>query len=158
MAEEEYTLMDELGRKTMDALATLLTDLDRGAITRPQASYAISVLFQATSGLVGTDCFDLISEASKQVNDGMHLDRARRIFIRMGDGTRPTELILIEYQYGEAQLTIKRAVSPIFAGTVEWTQSKSAQFDHELDPFGAAHERFLGYARALTKQGFTEIE
>ncbi len=154
---EDYTLIDELERKALDALSRILSDFDAGAISQPAAAFALRTLFDAVSGLVGADTFDLISEASKKVNETQHNDQQRRLFVHASG----TDFCLLEYQYGEAEITVKRgSVAMESAGArIKWHRDSKATFEDEPNPFEAAAARFKQYAETMQNNfGFVEIK
>lgn len=59
-------ITEELNRKAMDALASIVEDHENGIITAAQASTGIRGVFDSVSGLVSQPVFDLISSAASQ--------------------------------------------------------------------------------------------
>ena len=59
-------LIDELNLKTTIAVMGIVEDERRGIITKAQAATAMKGIFDAVSGLVSQDTFDLISAASEE--------------------------------------------------------------------------------------------
>jgi hypothetical protein len=152
MPNEEYSLTDELERKTMDALSRVLADYEQGAISQPSAAVALRTLFDATSGLLSGECFNLLSEASKMVSgDGVRFDLVRRFFIHENG-----EFALIEYQYGEAVITLRKGKRS--GDGFVWARESRATFDDQPNPFEVAKERFDGYAQSMVRLGFKELK
>ena len=60
-AQTYPTIAEELHRKTLSAIATLLAKRETGAITEWEYYIAIQALFEAVSGLVPQDVFELLS-------------------------------------------------------------------------------------------------
>lgn len=149
---ESYTLADELDRKTLDALASILTQVSEGVASRAEADFGLRILFQAVSGIVSGEAFDLMSKASKELQE---YDRTsvRRVLLK------PPEVVLIEYQFGEPRLTLKRGelVHSSVGHSIQWHIDKVASYEHEINPFEAAHARFKGYSDVLLRQGFIEV-
>lgn len=151
---ETFNLQDELDRKTLDALATLVSEVESGAISRSEADFALRILFQSVSGLVSNEAFDLMSKASAELSRHERFS-LRRVFLK------GREVVVLEYQYGEACVTLKRgriAGDSDGRETLRWDADKVATFEHELNPFEAAHVRFNGYADVLLRQGFVEVK
>lgn len=55
------TIAEELHRKTVNAIVTLLEKRERGEISEWEYYIAITALFEAVSGLVPEDVFELLS-------------------------------------------------------------------------------------------------
>lgn len=154
MVDTSINLRDELERKTLEALARVVSDFERMAISQAQARLALDILFAATSGLTGGETFNLVSQASAEINAESKRDYARRFFVH----PNKKELLLLQYAYGEAEVTIKRGKYPMKSGEVNmWERSSRATFQNEPDPFETAAIRYREYADALLRQGFQEI-
>lgn len=155
MAEAEFDIATELEGKTLDVLARIVSDYEQGAVSQPQASFALQAVFNTTSGLVGDEVFNFISTASAEVNKDQGRDLIRRFFVN----PEKAEMVLVEYQFGEAGVTLKRGPYPRDPKQVNaWERESHATFEHEANPFEAARVRFVGYADALTRAGFQEIK
>lgn len=155
MNETDYSFTDELGRKTLDAVATVMTDLEQGAMRPDQASIAVKAVFQAVSGLVGKDIFDLLSQASKEIQGGLEAVTTRRIFID------PAKRVVfqVEYEQGSAQSTFRVGRLPDSIGAeMTWQRESRSEFQDRANPFAAAHEHFQLTAKALKERGFVEIK
>lgn len=147
-------LGEELERKTLEALARVVSDYETGAVSQPQARYGLQLIFTTTSGLVGNEAFDLVSQASAQINEQPTRDMVRRFFVHPTKG----EMVLLSYQYGEAEVVIKRCKYPRKASDVNaWDRTSKATFETEVNPYEAAKDRFVGYAASLCRVGFQEI-
>ena len=154
MENAEIIKGEELERKTLEALSTILNDYEQGAISQPTASYALRSVFHATSGIVGNETFELMSNASKEVNADEGRDVVRRVFFNPDK----KELVLLEYQFGEAEVVLKRGKYPMTSSQVNiWDKSSKATFESEINPFEAARKRFTGYADSLLRAGFQEM-
>lgn len=154
MEDQLYNLSDELERKTLEALSSLLEDFEQGIVSPSQAACGLRALFTATSGLVSKDIFEMMSTASAQINARTHEDVRRRVFANAKQRT----LVVIEYCYGNKGVTFKRCVYPTSANDVgRWEKNETASFADQTNPYEAAHERFEGYARVLQRHGFQEL-
>jgi hypothetical protein len=141
----------ELERKTLEALAVVLNDYEQGAISQPTAAYALRSIFTVTSGLAGGDTFDMISQASALVEADAKRDVQRRFYVHPGE----KEVIAITYQFGEAEVGLRRG--SLKGGQLRWTRESQATFQEEVNPFEAARHRFEGYADQLKRLGYEEI-
>lgn len=59
-------LVRELNLKAMTAISNLLSDYDRGLISRAQANTGCRAVFDTVSGLVSSDTFEYISMAANE--------------------------------------------------------------------------------------------
>jgi len=151
---QEINLTEELERKTLDALALVMTEYQTGGISQPTAAFALRAIFVATSGLAGNEVFDLTSKASAEIDKDAKRDMVRRFFVHPA----AQEMVLLEYQFGEAEVTLKRGRYPRQPNQVNlWEKSSRATFEHEVNPFEAARQRFTGFADSLARKGFQEI-
>lgn len=148
---ESFNVIDELDRKTLDAVAQILVDLGQGSIAQPQASYAIKVLFMATSGLAGKEAFDLVSQASAEIEAQRGIHALRRFFVQ------GQKVALLEYQFGESEVKVKRGLIQTSPAGIRWERASVAMFEDQPNPFESARERFDGYAASLVRAGYQEV-
>ena len=154
MEEQTFNLADELERKTLDVLSRIVSDFEQGAISQPSARFALRILFDTTSGLVGDEAFYLVSAASEMINAEPDTDMAKRFFVNQAK----QEIVLLTYQFGEAQVGLKRGSLPKDSRKAVWERESKATFETETNPFEAARVRFKGYAESLLRHGFMEIK
>ncbi len=154
MTEPDYNPTEELERKTLDVLARILHDYEQGIVSQAQASHSLRAIFDTVSGLVGTEVFDFISEASAHVDADQKKDKLRRFFVHPSR----KEIVAIEFQYGETGVSLKLGKFPDpEAEGFDWSRKSHATFEDELNPFEAAKQRFDGYADSLSRAGFKEV-
>lgn len=146
-AEQLHELVDELNRKALGSLERILNDHELGAISRGEAKVALACLFDAVSGLVGPDVFDMISEASQELSAQAGTTTCTRMYVNP-EGT----IVLLEYVFGEPKVVVRTRVS--CQPDAEWTKVAEQTFEGELIPFDAAKKRMDGYGEALVRQGY----
>lgn len=145
--QPSFDLRDELNRKASDTLAQILQDHGCGVSSHVEARASIAALFSAISGLVDKEVFELISEASAEINKDTAAHAYRRLF------TNGSRLVSLEYQWGEAQITLKIATH----GNLNWESCKVISFGDEANPFAAAKDRFDQYVSSFIRQGYEEL-
>ena len=79
---DAQTLIDELNLKVTTSIIGICDDQRLGVITGAQANTAIKAVFDAVSGLISQDNFDLISAASEEFK---HEKGMEATFIKNGD-------------------------------------------------------------------------
>ena len=79
---DAQTLIDELNLKVATSVIGICDDERRGLITKAQAGTAIKAVFDAVSGLVSQDNFDLISAASEEYKREKGMEAT---FVKNGD-------------------------------------------------------------------------
>lgn len=147
---EAQQILDEIDRKALETLQRILNDRERGVISDAQARASVHTLFEAVSGLCSRDSFDLISDASTELNAPKGPNRMTRLLV-----SPVGAIVQLEYEYGEAFLTVKtRVPSDTKAG---WSKIAKASFEEELIPFDAAKERMEQYEASLLRQGYQEL-
>lgn len=154
MSDFATDIKNEIERKGMEVLLRVLTDFERGACSPSQAQYAVSALFDASSGIVSDELFQMMSEASKEVAcDKSNMERQVKILVN------PTtqQIVVLTYRFGEAGVGFKLGYITSAAAN-NWERSTFVEFYHEEDPFKQARLRFDGYSDLLTRKGFREIE
>lgn len=60
------TLTNELSLKAMTSIGNLISDYDRGLISKGQVATGCRAVFDAVGGLVSPSCLDLLSQAAKE--------------------------------------------------------------------------------------------
>lgn len=147
---ESHTLVDELNRKALDTLERIIVDYQTGIISVEQARSSLQTLFQAVSGLISDDLFDMISEASKEFADKAGEATARRLF------TSDKSLLCLEYTFGEPVVKLHSLdwESPVHGG---WTKTAVMNFAEEANPYEVARGRFDGYIESFARLGYKEL-
>lgn len=79
---DAQTVIDELNLKVAASVIGICDDERRGIITKAQANTAIRAVFDAVSGLVSQDNFDLMSAVSEEYK---HEKGVEATFIKNGD-------------------------------------------------------------------------
>ncbi|QNK01732.1 hypothetical protein [Dyella telluris] len=147
---ESHTLVDELNRKALDTLERIVVDYQTGIISVEQARSSLQTLFQAVSGLITDDLFDMISEASKEFADKTGEATARRLFI--SDGC----LYCLEYTFGEPVVKLHK-LNWSETTRMTWSSTKVLDFSEELNPYEVARGRFDGYIESFARLGYKEL-
>lgn len=99
-------LREELNFKVLTAVHSIVSDERRGLITKAQANTGIRGIFDAVSGLVSQDNFDLLSAASEEYKHAKGVDVT---FIKAVDGITGTIRIcgngaLLSYRQGRPMI------------------------------------------------------
>lgn len=99
-------LREELNFKVLTAIHGIVNDERRGLITKAQANTGIRGIFDAVSGLVSQDNFDLLSAASEEYK---HAKGVEVTFIKATDGIQGSIRIcgngaLLSYRQGKPMI------------------------------------------------------
>lgn len=68
---DPWKLKSEVSQKVIGALQAIVSDHERGLISRAQAATGVRGIYDATSGLVDTETFDILSEVAQRYK-GVH--------------------------------------------------------------------------------------
>jgi hypothetical protein len=137
--------------KSLEALQTLVANKENGAVSTAEARVAIRTLFDAVAGFAGNDVMELIEETSSGISAAR--DRftvLRRLFLAPDGG-----LTVLEYQFGETNITVK--IRNAGTKAVGWDRIVMKDFNSEPMPFLVARGRFDDYVSSLLRQGYKEL-
>jgi hypothetical protein len=147
MSDDSIDIRDEINRKATETLAQIMQDHAYGVASLPETRAAIAALFSATSGLTSQDVFELVSDASKEINTEKVVNTDRRLF------TNGTLLTSLEYEWGEPVVTVKR----MELGKSEWDEVKTTNYSNSVNPYEAAKTRFDQFVASFERLGFKEL-
>ena len=143
LAFEDYSIADELSRKTFDALNFLVLGVQHGRLTEDQFSTGVDALFMVTSGLVDESFTKLISEAQKLCPKGK--SEVRRIFFKEEAGEM--KHVRASWIPGEDVIVVARLI-----GGTAYKGSKS-----EYDTAKQAQEALGMLGSKLEAKGWVEL-
>lgn len=145
--DEEYSLSDELNRKSGEAVRWMENELRRGSITRFESIMALQMFDMATLGLIDP-------ALSKWSND----ERGKALLIK------PDKVVMHRFEANGVE-TIVSVELKRHAGCVVVTQltrnpdftSKTHTFDDETDPIIAAVKGYRDIVERLQSKGLVVV-
>lgn len=141
---EVPTLQEEVERKALEALEMVAIDRDTGKITEAQYSYALTVLWASCAGIAGSGFMTIMEVAGQGKKDGSQYTR-RFMRSEKGDIAKITN-----FHDGVIRLELSLR---------DGLHKSEKDYDctQELNPCGAAKEKFLNLIDNLVIKGFEEI-
>ncbi|ATW58031.1 hypothetical protein CNR34_00098 [Pseudomonas phage nickie] len=144
---DEYSLDDELTRKSGEAALWLDNELRRGGVTRLEAYTALMVFDMITLGLI-----------DPKFNDWSREERDKAMY------QRPDKVVMHRFEPDGRETVISVSLNRR-AGTVDVTQltrnptheSKTHTFDEETDPVTAACAGYLKIIERLQSKGLVVV-
>lgn len=144
---DEYSLDDELTRKTGEAALWLDGEIKRGALTRPQAYAALIVFDMVTLGLVDPQFNDWAREERHKAS----INRPDKVVMHRFEASGQDTLISVELnRQAGAVIVTQLTRNPEFT-------SKTHTFDTETDPVTAAVSGYLRIIENLQKKGLVVV-
>jgi hypothetical protein len=146
-------IQKELGEKALGSIASILADVEQGVISPSEARVSIRAVFDSVSGLVSTEVFDMISEASESIRQGsggQHSEQVALFRNKNGD------LIRLARRWGEPCVHLYRMAPE----TTEpaWCKKYIREFSLDENPFKAAFDYYQAALKSLATNGFEEIK
>lgn len=139
----DYSLDDELARKTGEAALWLDGEIKRGAVTGPQAITALTVFDMVTLGLVNPAFGDWSRDSRDDVRRGFPDKVVMHRFTPTGDET----VIAIELDRNRGQVIVTQLTrNPEFT-------SKVHSFEEETDSVKAACDGYVDIIQRLKSKG-----
>ncbi len=139
-------IQEELDRKTLDAIQSLLHQESTGRITKAQLNTAIIAVFQCVSGLIDGEIMEMITQISAGVKNVNEVQRAA--FVN-GDTKRT---IALEHVIGSSDVTVR-----ISDWNVNGFTTKRKNFDSARDPVSAAARCFKDFTSGFEDKGYQRI-
>lgn len=139
----DYSLEDELTRKTGEAALWLDGEIKRGAVTGPQAFTALVVFDLITLGLVDSKFHEWSRESRDQVRSGFPDKVVLHRFEKSGSET----VIAVELDRTRGQVVVTQLTrNPEFS-------SKVHSYEDETDPVRAACNGHVDIIQRLKSKG-----
>lgn len=139
----DYSLEDELTRKTGEAAIWLDGEIKRGAVTGPQALTALTVFDLVTLGLVDPKFNEWSRESRDEVRSGFPDKVVMHRFEKNGSET----VIAVELDRNRGQVVVTQLTrNPEFS-------SKIHSFEEETDPVKAACVGHVDIIQRLKSKG-----
>lgn len=144
---DEYSLDDELTRKSGEAALWLDNELRRGGVTRLEAHTALMVFDLITLGLIDPKFHDW----SREERDKAMIARPDKVVMHRweADGTETVICISLNRRAGSVVVT-QLTRNPDF-------KSKTHTFDDETDPVTAACSGYLKIIERLQAKGLVVV-
>ncbi|QOC57949.1 hypothetical protein phiK7B1_094 [Pseudomonas phage phiK7B1] len=140
---DEYSLDDELTRKAGEAALWLDNEVNRGAVTRPQAYTALVVFDLITAGLIDPKFQDW----SRDTRSLIRTKYADKVVMHAYNSGGKETVIAVELDRANAKVTCTQLTrNPEFTAKVH-------TFDDETDPVTAACEGYLDIIERLKSKG-----
>lgn len=140
---DEYSLDDELTRKAGEAALWLDNEVQRGAVTRPQAYIALVVFDLVTAGLIDPKFQDW----SRDTRSLIRTRYSDKVVMHAYNATGKETVIVVELDRTNAKVICTQLTrNPDF-------EAKIHTFEEETDPVTAACEGYLKIIERLQSKG-----
>lgn len=147
---DAQTFADEIDRKALEQIERIMGNLKTGCVSWGEARFALTVLFDAVSGLCSKDVFDLISSASAELSADEQRTTMTRIFMNTKGA-----LALFEYGCGDSFLLVKRRAAG--SEQPDWDKVTRVTCEGKEIPFEIAKQRMEQYSAAMLRDGYWRI-
>lgn len=143
----------ELSRKTLDAVGSVLSQVNDGQLSPAEARVALRAVFDSVSGLVSTDCFHLLTQADAELGalgpDALHSEVVRVFINDKGCVAR------LKRRWGDPVVTLDVLNPGDTSGA--WSRTNERRFDDAMNPFSEAWKWYCQAAESLTRNGYKEL-
>ncbi len=138
-------MKEELDRKTVETLESILVRLDQGRITMPEARQAVDAMWRTVSGLISDDVMEMIDAFKADTNKAFV---ERRVFVLEGK-----DIAILERAVGTGigRVRMNMREPGVFA------TDKMIRLEDEINPSMAARQKLDAFVVALKKKGYTEL-
>ena len=143
------TLQEEIDRKTVDAVESILNRLHIYMITTSEAHFALETLYDSVSGLISKDVTEMLWQVLTKLDRSFD-DRYLHVLLIK-------KSLLAELRWDLDKQTVTLKMGPLESG---WKKIKKMVFtvEEHISPGVHAHNAYLDmYKKLVTEHGFTVV-